>query len=79
MKRARPKDWSKAELSRLKAMARRRVDAQEIAIALGRHVGSVKKKVRELGLVPRKMARRGRQLLTSQSSAPAGPRDQTPK
>jgi hypothetical protein len=60
MKRARPQDWSKAELSRLKAMARRKVDAREIAIALGRHVGSVKKKVRELGLVPRKMMRRGR-------------------
>jgi hypothetical protein len=47
-------DWSEAELSRLKAMARRKVDAQEIALTLGRHTGSVKKKARELGLVPRK-------------------------
>ena len=57
MKQARPQNWSKAELTHLKAMARRKENAQQIAIALGRHVGSVKKKVRELGLVPRKTAR----------------------
>jgi hypothetical protein len=57
MKRTRPQNWSKAELTLLKAMARRKADAQQIAIALGRHVGSIKRKVRELGLVPRKTAR----------------------
>ena len=52
MKRARSKDWSEAELIRLKTMLRRRVSARQIAITLGRHVVSVKKKARELGLVP---------------------------
>jgi transposase len=50
----RPQDWSEAEMGRLKDMARRKADTREIAVALGRHVASVKKKVRELGLVPRK-------------------------
>jgi hypothetical protein len=57
MKRTPSKNWSEAELSRLKAMIRRKVDARQIAIALGRHVGSVKSKVRQLGLVPRKNVR----------------------
>jgi hypothetical protein len=57
MKRMPPKNWSEAELSRLKAMVRRKVAARQIAISLGRHAESVKKKVRELGLVPRKNAR----------------------
>ena len=52
--RARSKDWSEAELDRLKAMVKRGVSARQIAIALSRHVASVKKKVRELGLVPLK-------------------------
>jgi hypothetical protein len=54
MKRARPQDWSEAELKRLKGMARRKVNARQIALALGRHAGSVKKKLREIGKVPRK-------------------------
>ena len=58
MKLAHPKDWSKAQVGRLKVMARRRVDTEQIAIALGRHVESVKKKMRELGLVPQKRVQR---------------------
>jgi hypothetical protein len=57
MKRVTSKDWSTVELVRLKAMVRRCVDARQIAIALGRHVTSVRRKVRELGLVPRKKQR----------------------
>jgi hypothetical protein len=54
-KRARSLDeWSEGELSRLRIMARRKVAAREIALALGRHTASVKQKARELGLVPRK-------------------------
>jgi hypothetical protein len=52
--RRRPQKWSEAELTDLKAMARRKMDAREIALALGRHVASVKKKARELKLVLRK-------------------------
>ena len=57
MKRTLSQDWSEAELSRLKDMVRRKVDAQRIAIALGRYVGPVKKKIRELKLVPSKTVR----------------------
>ena len=46
-------DCPQAELKDLKAMARLKMDAQVIALALGRHVASVKKK-RELKLVLRK-------------------------
>jgi transposase len=53
-KQGRPQDWSEDELKLLKAMARQKVDAREMAIALGRHIGSVKRKLRELGWVPRK-------------------------
>ena len=53
-KPARPQDWSEAELGRLKAMVRKKIGAREIAIALDRHVGSVKRKLRELRLMPRK-------------------------
>ena len=56
MKRTRPKQWSQAELTRLRAMARRKVDARKIAIALGRHTESIRRKIRELGLVPLKAA-----------------------
>ena len=54
MKRTSPKDWSPTDLTRLKDMARSKFDAQQIATALGRHAGSVKKKLRELKVVPRK-------------------------
>jgi len=35
-------------------MVRKKIGAREIAIALDRHVGSVKRKLRELRLMPRK-------------------------
>ena len=43
--------WTEAETRRLRAAARKRVGAQDIAKALGRHVGPVKRKARELGLI----------------------------
>jgi hypothetical protein len=38
-------------MRRLRAWARKKVSAEAIAKSLGRHVGSVKKKARELGLI----------------------------
>ena len=54
MKRARPKDWSATELMRLKSMARRKLDAQQIALAfwLARWINQ--KEVAELRVIPRK-------------------------
>ena|SRR5215510_4732600 len=52
MKLAHPKDWSKAEVGRLKAMARRRVDTEQIAIALGRHVGISEEEDARIGIGP---------------------------
>ena len=46
------RQWTEAETLRLKALARKKVSAEDIAKSLARHVGSVKKKVRELGLIP---------------------------
>jgi hypothetical protein len=43
--------WTEAETHRLRASARKKVSAEDIAKALGRHVGPVKKKARELGLI----------------------------
>jgi len=43
--------WTEAETRRLRAAARKKVSAEDIANALGRHVGSVKGKSRELGLI----------------------------
>ena len=44
--------WTEAETRLLRARIRKKVSAEEIAKTLGRHVGSVKKKARELGLIP---------------------------
>jgi hypothetical protein len=44
--------WTETEARRLRALARKRVSAEDIAKSLGRHAGSVKKKARELGLIP---------------------------
>jgi hypothetical protein len=46
--------WTEAETRRLRALARKKVSAEDIAKSLRRHAGSVKKKVRELGLIPLK-------------------------
>jgi hypothetical protein len=43
--------WTEAETRRLRARARKKVSAEDIAKSLGRHVGPVKKKARELGLI----------------------------
>jgi hypothetical protein len=43
--------WTEAETRRLKAWARKKVSAEDVAKSLGRHVGPVKKKARELGLI----------------------------
>jgi hypothetical protein len=43
--------WTEAETRQLKARARKKVSAEDIAKTLGRHVGPVKKKARELGLI----------------------------
>ena len=45
--------WTDEETDRLRALARK-VSAEDIAKTLYRHAGSVKKKMRELGLVPLK-------------------------
>jgi hypothetical protein len=49
--------WTQADLIRLETMVRQKVSAAEIARSLARRVGSVKAKVREMGLVPLKKPR----------------------
>jgi hypothetical protein len=43
--------WTDAELRQLRTMARKRASAAEIARSIQRHVGGVRAKARELGLV----------------------------
>ena len=43
--------WTEAETRQLKAWARKKVSAEDIAKSLGRHVGPVKRMARELGLI----------------------------
>jgi hypothetical protein len=52
-----PQQWTEAKVDHLKTLARRKVSAKYIAKALGRHVGSVKSKARELGLMLLKEAK----------------------
>jgi hypothetical protein len=47
----RPQQWTEAEVHRLKMLAKRKVSADNIAKSLGRYVGSVKIKARELSLI----------------------------
>ena len=51
IKRLRPKEWTESELRRLRVLAKRKVAAGLVAELLGRHVRSVKKKAREIGLI----------------------------
>jgi hypothetical protein len=51
--------WTEAETRRLRALARKKVRAEDIAKSIGRYVGSVKKKMREFGLIPLKKAKLG--------------------
>jgi hypothetical protein len=49
--------WTQADLTQLEKMVKQKASAADIARALGRRVGSVKTKVREMGLVPLKKPR----------------------
>jgi hypothetical protein len=51
--------WTEAEARCLRAFARKKVSAEDIAKSIGRHAGSVKKKMREFGLIPLKKVKRG--------------------
>ena len=42
--------WTEAETRRLRALAHKKVSAEDIARSLGRHAGPVKRKARELGV-----------------------------
>jgi hypothetical protein len=46
-----PQQWTEAEVHRLRMLAKRKVSADSIAKSLGRYVGSVKTKARELNLI----------------------------
>ena len=43
--------WTDAETRRLRALARKKVSAEDIARSIGRHVGPVKRKARDLGVI----------------------------
>ena len=47
----RPQQWTEAEVNRLRMFAKRNVGSDKIAKSLGRYVGSVKIKARELNLI----------------------------
>jgi hypothetical protein len=49
MKSSRPREWTELEVKTLISMSGRRHSAEEISKSLGRYVGSVKTKARELG------------------------------
>jgi hypothetical protein len=51
MKPSKPREWTAQETLRLTALARQKIGAREIAHEFGRHVISVRKKARELGLL----------------------------
>jgi hypothetical protein len=57
----RPQQWTEAEVHRLRMLAKRKVSADSIAKLLGRYVGSVKIKARELSLIlSRKVKAKGK-------------------
>ena len=49
--------WTQADLVQLNRMARQKANVADIFRSLGRRVGSVKPKIREMGLVPLKKPR----------------------
>jgi hypothetical protein len=51
MKSSKPREWTELEVKTLIFMSGQRLSAEEISKSLGRYVGSVKTKARELGLV----------------------------
>ena len=57
----RPHQWTEVEVHRLRMLAKGKVSADSIAKSLGRYVGSVKTKARELNLiVSRQMKAKGK-------------------
>ena len=56
MKSSKPREWTELEVKTLISMSGQRHSADEISKSLGRYVGSVKMKARELGLVAIKKA-----------------------
>jgi hypothetical protein len=54
MKFSKPREWTELEVKTLISMSGQRHSAAEISKSLGRYVGSVKTKARELGLVAKK-------------------------
>ena len=58
----RPKEWTKSELRQLRVLAKKKLAAAIIAELLGRHVGSVRKKAREIGLILPKQFKSRRNL-----------------
>jgi hypothetical protein len=61
MTRAMQRQWTEAEVHRLRMFAKRKVGSDKIAKSLGRYVGSVKIKARELGLIlSRKVKAKGK-------------------
>ena len=51
MKSSKPREWTELEVKTLIFMSGQRHSADEISKSLGRYVGSVKTKARQLGLV----------------------------
>ena len=52
MKSSKPREWTELEVKTLISMTGQQHRADEISKSLGRYVGSVKTKARQLGLVP---------------------------
>ena len=57
MTRARLRQWTEAEVHRLRTLAARKISSDNIAKSLGRSVGSVKLKARGLSLILYKKAK----------------------
>jgi hypothetical protein len=65
MKSSKPREWTDIEVKTLISMSGQRHSADEISKFLGRYVGSVKTKARQLGLIACKKRSEAR---------PSGPR-----
>jgi len=78
MKSSKPREWTELEVKTLISMSGQRHSAAEISKSLGRYVGSVKTKARELGLVAVKKRAKappvGRELMTIGDGRGALPR-----
>lgn len=65
MKSSKPREWTELEVKALISMSGQRHSAEEISKSLGRYVGSVKTKARELGLVAVKKRSKARRWGTN--------------